>query len=378
MIDIIKKVIDDKVKNLHPKVENDIIKEVSKSGLKSKYKILQLIRSILELPAVGSDKRIYWEKRGWSEEEIEEKRVKKKMPSSPMIVDNWLDKINENTGKKYTKEEAEYKIKSFRKVNIEYWLEKGFNKIESFNKVKEFQKENSEKFFKKALKNPEKYIGRTETQLQYWLNKGYNLEESKKILSKRQNTTSLKFFIDKYGDEEGLIRYNKRLSQLSYTSSKKYYIDKYGYEHGVSKYNKILQKRSIGYNKSSKEAYYFFIPIYKYIRKNGISLSDIYWGVGISNEWFINTSDYLFFYDFTIKPLNIIIEYHGCAFHPKEGELEWSSFYGDNYESKFKLDMIKKKVAENNGFKYLSVFSDDILKEKQFEIIEYIKKRINR
>ena len=140
MKDFIKKVIDDKIKNLHPDLENLIIEEVLSLGLNREYKIKYFIRKRLELPKVGSDKKIYWEKRGWSEEDIEKKRNIKKMPSSPMKVTNWLDKINEKTGQLYTIEEAEYKVKSFRKMNKEYWLEKGYSEEESTNKVKEYQK----------------------------------------------------------------------------------------------------------------------------------------------------------------------------------------------------------------------------------------------
>ena len=69
MKDFIKKVIDDKIKNLHPDLENLIIEEVLSLGLNREYKIKYFIRKRLELPKVGSDKKIYWEKRGWSEEE---------------------------------------------------------------------------------------------------------------------------------------------------------------------------------------------------------------------------------------------------------------------------------------------------------------------
>lgn len=375
MIDKIKEVIDNKVKNLHPDIENMVIKSLLETNLKSKYKILQHIRKILDLPSVGSDKVSYWKNRGWSDEEIKGKRLVKKMPSSPMKIENWTCKINEKTGDLYTKSEAIYKVKSFRKCNIEYWIEKGYSEKDSEIKVKEFQKENSEKFIKKALENPSKYIGRTQTQLQYWINKGFSKNESIDKLKKRQDTTSLSFFVNKYGDSEGLVKFNDRLSKLSYTSSRQFYMDKYGQE-GDRIFNEISLKRVVKFNKSSKEAYKFLKPIYKFIRKTGIKINDIYWGVGSSNEWFINSNKCLFFYDFTIRPLNIIIEYHGISFHPKDGDLNWMGIYGDKYEDKIKIDMIKREIAEKNGFRYFCVYSDDDIKTKQIELIEILKKEI--
>lgn len=376
MIDKIKEVIDNKVKNLHPEVEKRVIDAILKTDIKCKYKILQFVRKMLDLPSVGSDKKIYWIKRGWSEEETNLKRVVKKMPSSPMKIENWKNKINEKTGNFYTEEEALFKIRSFRKCNIEYWIERGYNNIDSENKVKEFQKENSEKFIKKAIEYPERYIDRTETQLQYWLKKGFSEEESIKKLNERQNTNSLESFVSRYGDEEGLIKYNNRLNQLSYTSSRKFYVDKYGLEEGNKIFNQIISKRVVGINKSSKEAYYFLKEIYKYIRNNGIDKNDIYWGVGSSKEWFINLDKCLFFYDFTIKPLKIIIEYHGISFHPKENDIDWIGAYGMSYDEKIKIDRLKKEIAESAGFKYFHVYSDEDLKTKQTEFIEIIKKEI--
>src|SRR5574343_234030 len=377
VINKIKYVIDERIKNLHPSIEIEVIDALLKSKLSSKHKMLQFVRKMLHLPSVGSDKKIYWIKRGWSEKESELKRLVKKMPSSPMRVENWLNKINEKTGKLYTEHEAISKIRSFRKSNIEYWIEKGYTIDESKDMVKNFQSENSKKFIKKALDNPDKYIGRNQTHIQYWLNKGFNEFEAAEKLKERQDTNSLSFFIKKYGEERGLSEYNERLKRFSYTSSRQFYIDKYGEDKGNKLFNEILLKRTIKFNKSSKEAFKFLKPIYIFIRKNDIDINDIYWGVGSSNEWFINYNNCLFFYDFTIKSLNIIIEYHGSSFHPKEGEINWVGIYGEKYEDKIKIDNLKKDLAESSGFKYFFVYDSDDITTKQKELIEIIKKEIN-
>lgn len=380
--EFIKKVIDDKIKNLHPDLENKIIEEVLLNGLNKEYKIKYFIRERLKLPKVGSDKRAYWEKRGWSKEEVEEKRIVKKMPSSPMKINNWLNKVNEKTGKLYTKEEANYKIKSFRKLNKEFWIEKGYSEEESLNKVKEYQKENSNKFIKKILENPENYTDRTETQINYWIKKGYNIEDAKEKLKDRQDTTSLEFHNNRYGEEDGLIRYNKRILNIAYNSSRKYYVDKYGIIEGNKLYDIRLKNRIVPMSRASKESFSFLKDIYKYLRKNGIGKSDIYWGVGHSNEWFINTGSNLFFYDFTIPKLNIIIEYHGKMFHPNPEKVlnkdNWKCLYsGLPYDIVLKSDMIKKQIAIDKGYEYITVYSDDNLHLKINEIIKKIDTKIN-
>lgn len=381
---LIKVIIDDKIKNLSPETEEYIISRVIESGIETKVKIINFIRKELDLPKVGSDKKIYWEKRGWAEDEIDVKRTKKKMPSSPMKIENWLIKINEKTNKFYTEEEAKYKIRTFRKCNIEYWLEKGFSEIDSIYQLNQFQKSNSKKFVDKILNNPEKYTDRTSTQLNYWLKMGYSLEDAKLMLAKRQNTISIESLIDVYGEIDGTIRYLKNIDRLKYTSSRKYYIDKYGHIEGNEKYDDRLKKRIVPMSKSSKEAYHFFIPIYKFLRKNGIEKNDIYWGIGHSNEWFINTNGSIFFYDFTIPKLNIILEYNGIKFHPKsEWDLEkrekWKCLYSNiNYDDKIKIDDIKRKNAIDNNFEYIEVFSDDDIIYKQNMIIDILYKKISK
>lgn len=378
--EIIKKFIDDKIKNLNPQTEEMIINEVLDLGLKSKNKIISYIRKRLELPKVGSDKKIYWERRGWSEDDIDQRRMKKKMPSSPMRYENWLNKINDNTGNFYTIEEAKYKVRSFRKSNLEYWIEKGYSEEDSLKKVKEYQKENSDKFVSKILENPEKYKDRTPTQIGYWLKRGYNENDAIEKLKQRQDVTSLEFYNKKYGEEEGLIRYNKRVLNISYTSSRKYYIDKYGKEEGNNLYNTLVKNRIVPMSRASKESFYFLKEVFKYLRKNGIDKNDIYWGVGHSSEWFINTGNSIFFYDFTIPKLNIIIEYNGTMFHPNPDKIlkDWKCLYsGLSYDVVLKNDILKKQIAINKGFEYIVVYSDDNLAIKLTEIIDKINKVIN-
>lgn len=379
VIDIIKKIIDDKVKNLHPELEKTIINEVLENKLKSKKSILKFIRYNLELPKSGSNTRVYWVKRGWGEDDIKIKRKIEKKPYSPMRIENWLNKINIKTGNFYTNDEAIYKINSFRKMKIEYWIEKGYSLEESKNKIIEYQKDNSKKFKRKMIDNPFKYKDIRDNQIDFYIKKGHSLEESKKLLKKRQDTKSLNFFIKKYGEDDGIIRYNKSLIEIGYKSSRQYYIDKYGYEIGNIKYTNILIKRIVPMSKASKESIKFFTKIYNFLIEKKISKGDIYWGVEGSNEWFINKNKNLFFYDFTIKSLKIIIEYNGIKYHPnpnKDTKETWMSLNSIDFNTKLVEDKLKESLAINAGFDYYIIFSNDDLKLKQDLIIDILDKKI--
>ena len=385
VIEFIKKVIDDKIKNLHPDVEKMIIEEVLLTGFDKEYKIKYFIRDRLKLPKVGSDKKIYWERRGWSREEIEIKRIIKKMPSSPMKVDNWLNKINEKTGKLYTKEEANYKIKSFRKLNKEYWLERGFSEEESLDKVKDFQKENSDKFVKKILENPENYTDRTETQLNYWVKKGYNLDDSLENLKKRQDTTSLNYLLSKYNDETAGIKYLDTKKRKVYERSLEFYTDKgYTTEDALSVIEEHNRKRICKSGVASKESLNLLIPIYNFCLENKIKVdNNIYFGYEDNKEYFIRDDKNFFLYDFVIKDLKIIIEYHGIMFHPNPSWIDsikesWRClFTNQTYIEKYNFDKYKESLSIKNGFDIYVYYSDEDINYFLEKIKEKIIEKIN-
>lgn len=75
-----------------------------------------------------------------------------------------------------------------------------------------------------------------------------------------------------------------------YNNSLDFYINKYGDSKGKELYNDLLQRRIVKICRASKESFRFFKNIYIYLRNKGIRKNDIYWGVGHSNEWFINSN----------------------------------------------------------------------------------------
>lgn len=125
--------------------------------------------------------------------------------------------------------------------------------------------------------------------------------------------------------------------------------------------------------RASKESFIFLKDIYKYLRYNGVEKNDIYWGVGHSNEWFINYNDMSLFYDFTIPKLKLVIEYHGIKFHPNENDdtvdrKNWKCLYsGLSFDDKLKKDNLKKDIIINNGYTYIDVFSNENLINRKID-----------
>lgn len=86
----------------------------------------------------------------------------------------------------------------------------GWDDLSIVNFISEKQKNNSKILSDKKRKNPENYFSSTTSNIQYWLSKGYSIDEAKIKLSNRQKTFSREICIQKYGENEGLNKFNER------------------------------------------------------------------------------------------------------------------------------------------------------------------------
>lgn len=367
--------------DLSPEYKEELILIIEKESPKNRQStdsILARFRKDKGFVKVGKFTTTYWEQRGWSKEDSlikrNENRVNNIPQGSPMQIEYWEKRINPKTGNHYTKEESLYKIKSQRKFNIEYWLERGLSKEEAVLKISEVQKENSSK--------RKKYHGVTWNQYEYWMKKEKITEqEAKKKVSELQRTFDLEKIIKRYGKIEGTIRYENMCKNLSSSQSLNGFINRYGIEEGNKKYIETIIKRCSN-TYTSKESLILFKKIYKKIRKY-LQRNEIYWGISGSKEYFLYDKDSkkVFFYDFTIPRLKIIIEYHGKRYHPnpKWDSEKWEKwdFMGLNANEKRNMDIYKNKVAENLGFEVLEIFSDEVNDKMIEEVINKIIKNID-
>jgi hypothetical protein len=238
----------------------------------------------------------------------------------------------------------------------------------------------------KARKRPEKVV--SNFTISYWVNKGFTEEQAKTEVSKLQSANAKKHIYKKHqhpiheeyyiakglSEEEAYIAKEKFMDDCYYTRN----LDKLS-EEEYSEFLKRYPKRkatlierygtTVTNCKVSKESLKFLLPIYKFLRRNGINKNDVNWGISGSKEFTTSYNGRNFAYDFAIRSKKIFIEYNGIFWHPKDSDPNWKNPWTTKEEAK-ETERLKLEAATNLGYKIITVWSDDNLKEKQ----ELIKK----
>lgn len=249
-------------------------------------------------------------------------------------------------------EEAKIKVKHIRPSNIEYWINMGFSEEESQIKVESQRLTSLRGYIERygELLGSEKWVEKQKKlkewgstgscNLIYYINKGFSEEEAKIELSKRQSTFSKEKCIEKYGYDDGILRFTER----------------------QTKWSKSLSsggKLKIGYSKTSQELFYKILENYCIEDKDKVFFATH------NKEFKISKSDGgVWLYDFTDIKNNKIIEYNGDLFHgnPKK-------FKGDDHPHPFnrettakeiwEKDEIKINKAKENGFDILVIWDSE-------------------
>ena len=145
--------------------------------------------------------------------------------------------------------------------------------------------------------------------------------------------------ISRYGEVEGLAKWNEYTERQRYTNMKEYYVEKfgenweeelnktnsakaitlenmilkYGEIEGKERYFKSLDGRKNGYSLMASN---FFNNLESLILKDFPNLSDKIYFLPKNKEYCIHTGDKAYFYDFVItKDINICVEFYGDVFH---------------------------------------------------------------
>ena len=175
--------------------------------------------------------------------------------------------------------------------------------------------------------------------IEYYLNQGYDEETSQKMLSERQSTFSKEICIKKYGEKEGLKRWEERQNKWQ----------KSLLENGNMK---------CGYSQISQN---LFDDIMEYYPSNEID--NVMYAIK-NSEYTIEHENGLYSYDFTDLNRRKIIEYNGDIFHanPKIYESnDCPNPYRENLKSKdiWKYDEEKLKTVEMRGFDVLIIWDSE-------------------
>lgn len=114
---------------------------------------------------------------------------------------------------------------------------------------------------------------------------------------------------------------------------------------------------------SSKEANNFFKELKEKLDKR-IRIDDMYFSE-YSKEYFLRSKEKIYFYDFCIPSLKIIVEYNGTHVHPninmsKEEWDKWRNpFTKECADTVYKKDLRKAEFAKNKGFSIYFVWSNE-------------------
>ena len=289
-------------------------------------------------------------------------------------LESYIEKYGEELGKqKYLEHVNNIKISN----SLDRYIEK-------------YGKEFGEELFKNISKKKDSM------SLDYFIKKNNgNLEDAMNEFKIRKVSVNISVnnLIKKYGEELGLKKHKDRVERYNNTinsnpnrqeiyKSRGITIDnllnKYkSIDIAIEKYDSWRQRVLVPICKASKESLSIFNPLSDFIIDNyDIELDDIFIGTETKKEYFIKSGKDIFFYDFTIKSRKIIIEYNGILFHPKNEKSDWKNPFNPEItsETAFNKQKNKIKIAEQNGFKVLEIWSDG--NNNLDKCIEFIKNNI--
>lgn len=91
----------------------------------------------------------------------------------------------------------------------DYWIERGYSEKDIAQQIAKVQKSRSDR--SPAAQPGAK--GYTNRFIEYWIKKGYNTEEAAIKLKESQVRNGLDYYIKRFGESEGVIRYNDRIAR---------------------------------------------------------------------------------------------------------------------------------------------------------------------
>lgn len=317
---------------------NDIIESFDKDRYES------YMRFIEERPKDKMSEEYF--KLRYGEERYLELYTKNK-EKQVLTLNNYISKFGEVEGTNKWDSYIE-KQKLSTKRGLSYWLKecKGDEDLAK-QKLKEFQSSHKEKFFNgKSQEEIDQYNRENSPwRIEYWIKRGYSKEDAETEISRVKKESSMfckeRYLKEGYSESESIKIANDWWTEHCRDNA----------------------------NSTSKESIDLFTPFIEELSKlDGIC---IYYGdkENGKNEWFLYDLDNsrYYFYDLTVmyKGRKFIIEYNGSAFHPNKERLnesewkEWKQLFTDkSADEVYNDDSRKRELAIENGFEYLSVWSD--------------------
>jgi hypothetical protein len=211
------------------------------------------------------------------------------------------------------------------------------------------------------------------------LKQGLSFEEIQIAISDRWSVTSLRSFISRYGEEDGIKKYNEFLvnhKKNNLLCMEYYEKNNIPEEVAFEIITKIQYERNRKVNRFSKESLVYFDKLNEILTSKGYECKYKEEELGMfltPEEYSVYKIPRMFFYDFYIPDLNILIEYNGVRFHD---DIDYDSTIGVKKDDLTKLeynkDFYKKWLAESRGYTVLILRSwkiDEDL-QKMFDVLQ--------
>lgn len=274
----------------------------------------------------------YWLEKGYTQKEAkkiisqrQKETSKKNINHVAYSKNDMINKIGKENAEKYYRERSQ--------LCIEYWLKRGYTEDEGKKRISEIQ-----------ITNNKKVKNHTSNRcVEYWLNKGYTEEEAKEKISELQRTFSKEKCIEKYGEKEGLKRWEERQNKWQTTLHES-------------------ENLHVGFSKISQE---LFETIDAALGENDYT----FYG-SKNHEYCIRKNGTNYIYDFTDLEHNKIIEFQGDIYHGNPElftENEHPNPFHKNKSCKdlWEYDKKKSDVAVENGFDILHIWEKDYRENKK-------------
>lgn len=254
-----------------------------------------------------------------------------------------------------------------------FWTTRGYSQDEAQAQVFVRQSRNGQQKAQKIMKmkasNDCSWKDGFNTTLEYYLKNGMSLDEAKIALSERQATFSLQTCIHRYGQDEGIMIWQARQEKWQNTLASKTDAEKLD----------ILRRKVVPIGRASRESLAIFVPLHKFIVEHGIvDDSEVYYGYGKRNEWYLADTQHFYLYDFCIPKLKLIIEYNGKVWHPDyrltlEQLTSWRNPHGVDAMTMQRADREKREFAKQHGFTVIDLWGADSLEENMDVAFEALK-----
>ncbi len=154
----------------------------------------------------------------------------------------------------------------------------------------------------------------------------------------KMNKTTKKSFIERYGKDEGTIKYENYIQNLKYKASRDYYKSVWGDEEGTQKYNELILRKIVNFEK-------------KYSKIS----QKLFWSLYYKLESKENCHFYELNQEYTFYAWNDDLKIINVDFKIGDKIIEFDGDYWHSSEEQKKIDKKRDIFLQNKGYQILRI-----------------------